>query len=233
MLRHVLAIGLASVAGIAALLGGGWLYYLNFAPDPVKYPVRGIDVSHHQGEIDWSAVAADHIRFAYLKASEGGDHRDETFARNFEGARAAGLAVGAYHFFTFCRPGAEQAANFIATVPHDVPLLPPVVDIEYSGNCSTRPPVDVMARELAAFVAPVEAAFGRPVMLYVMGETLETYRGAIPPRPTWVRWLAMQPWDAGWTLWQYHDRGHVAGIAGDVDLNVFSGSDSDLAALVR
>ena len=233
MLRHVLAIGLVTVAGIAALLGGGWLYYLNFAPDPAKYPVRGIDVSRHQGVIDWPAVAADNVRFAYLKASEGGDMVDTTFAANLAAARAAGVAVGAYHFFTFCRPGADQAANFLATVSHATPMLPPVVDIEYSGNCSARPTVEAMARELDAFIGPVEAALGRPVMLYVMGETLEAYRDAIPQRDRWVRWLAMEPWDAGWAFWQYHDRGTVAGIDGDVDLNVYSGDAAGLAALVR
>jgi lysozyme len=112
-------------------------------------------------------------------------------------------------------------------------MLPPVVDIEYSGNCSTRPSVDAMARELDAFIGPVEAAFGRPVMLYVMGDALETYREAIPQRVHWVRWLAMEPWEPGWAFWQYHDRGHVAGIDGEVDLNVFSGSVADLAALLR
>lgn len=233
MLRHVLTISLVAVAGIAALLGGGWLYFLNFAPDPAKYPVRGIDVSRHQGTIDWRAVSADNVRFAYLKASEGGDMVDTTFAANLAAAQSAGIAVGAYHFFTFCRPGADQAANFLATVPRGIPMLPPVVDIEYSGNCSTRPTVEAMARELDAFIAPVEAAFGRPVLLYVMGDALETYREAIPQRVHWVRWLAMEPWEPGWAFWQYHDRGHVAGIDGEVDLNVFSGSAADLSALVR
>src|SRR6478672_1526789 len=65
----------------------------------------------------------------------------ETFARNLAGAQAAGLVVGAYHFFTFCRPGAEQAANFLKAVPRDRPMLPPAVDVEFVGNCEARPAV--------------------------------------------------------------------------------------------
>ncbi len=60
----------------------------------------GIDVSGHQGLIDWRAVAADDIDFAYIKASEGGDFVDDMFARNWREAAAAGVDRGAYHFFT-------------------------------------------------------------------------------------------------------------------------------------
>ena len=67
----------------------------------------------HQGPIDWQRVAGDGIGFVYMKATEGGDWVDATFAPNWAGARAAGLKVGAYHFFTLCRAGADQAANFL------------------------------------------------------------------------------------------------------------------------
>lgn len=110
---------------LAALVaGGGFLYFRAYSPDRGKYPLRGIDVSHHQGQIDWRRVAADDVAFAVIKATEGGDHVDDAFDRNLREARAAGLAVGAYHFFTFCRPGADQAKNFISVVPRDQPLLP-------------------------------------------------------------------------------------------------------------
>jgi glycosyl hydrolase family 25 len=61
--------------------------------------------------VDWGKVAKSDVAFAILKATEGGDYVDETFARNLAGAEAAGLVVGAYHFFTFCRPGEEQALS--------------------------------------------------------------------------------------------------------------------------
>src|SRR5690348_13539944 len=145
---------IAAIAGVvvAVVIALGYLYYANFAPEGSHYPVRGIDVSHHQGPIDWPRVARSGISFAFLKATEGGTHVDENFRENFEEARAAGVAVGAYHFFTFCKSGAEQAANFIAAVPHEAKTLPPVVDIEFGGNCATRPSVDELAKELGDFL---------------------------------------------------------------------------------
>lgn len=210
---------------------GGYLYFRAFSPDRSKYPVRGIDVSHHQGQIDWRRVAADDVAFAVIKATEGGDHVDDAFAANLRAARAAGLAVGAYHFFTFCRPGADQARNFIAVVPRDQPLLPPVVDIEFGGNCPQRPTPEQLSTELAAFLAPVEAAFGKPAIVYLTDEAAQTYAGHIVARPLWLRSLLLKPNRDDWVYWQYHNRGRVDGISGDVDLNVLQGGPAVLAAL--
>ncbi|MBX3575769.1 MAG: lysozyme [Rhizobiaceae bacterium] len=198
---------------------------MTYSPDRDRYPVRGIDVSNHQGAIDWARVAADDVAFAIIKATEGGDFVDSSFATNIAAARAAGLAVGAYHFFTFCRPGAEQAANFVATVTRDGPLLPPVVDIEFGGNCKKRPAAAELVAELNAFLVPVEAAFGQPAVIYVIGEAEEAYGDALPDRRRWVRSLMLHPGHDDWIYWQYHNRGTVDGIDGPVDLNVMSGAD--------
>ncbi len=218
------------LAGI--ILAGGILYFLAFSPDRGRYPVRGIDVSHHQGEIDWRRVAADDVAFAIIKATEGGDYLDRLFEVNLQQAREAGLAVGAYHFFTFCRPGTDQARNFIATVPRDQALLPPVVDIEFGGNCPRRPTVEELKSELAAFLNPVEAAFGKEAVIYVIGDAASVYADALPERKRWVRSLARHPGHDNWTYWQYHNTGRVDGIAGPVDLNALQGERSMLQALV-
>ncbi|WP_414707009.1 GH25 family lysozyme, partial [Rhizobium sp. UBA1881] len=69
-------------------------------PSLADYPIQGIDISHHQGAIDWSALAAQpNVRFAIMKATEGGDHRDTRFAENWQAAKNAGIVRGAYHFF--------------------------------------------------------------------------------------------------------------------------------------
>ena len=87
-------------------------------PPADRFPVQGIDVSHHQGVVDWERVASNRaIRFVYIKASEGGDFRDASFTENWNGARRGGLVAGAYHYFTFCRSGRDQAANFLAATP--------------------------------------------------------------------------------------------------------------------
>ncbi len=233
MLRRALIVGAATL-GVVALIGaGGWLYFVTYTPDRTKYPVRGIDVSHHQGVIDWQKVVADDVSFAIIKATEGGDHVDRKFLSNFLVARSLGIAVGAYHFFTFCRPAIEQAENFIRTVPKDDPQLPPVVDIEFGGNCGARPAPDELAAELKIFTDRVEAEFGQRVMIYLIGDAHEAYASAIPDRKMWVRSLAWPPANNDWTVWQYHNRGSIRGIEGPVDLNVLQGGPEALAALLR
>ncbi|TIM61446.1 MAG: lysozyme, partial [Mesorhizobium sp.] len=123
MRNRIVFWGAASLILACLVTAAGYFYSRPLSPDRGKYPVRGIDVSHHQRQIDWRRVAADDVAFAIIKATEGGDHVDGAFAANLREARAAGLAVGAYHFFTFCRPGADQANNFISVVPRDQTLL--------------------------------------------------------------------------------------------------------------
>src|SRR5262245_35744114 len=224
--------GVVGLVVVLGLMGAGLaLYYFTYSPDRTIYRLRGIDVSHHQGMIDWGKVAKSDVAFAILKATEGGDYVDDTFARNLAGAKAAGLVVGAYHFFTFCRPGAEQAENFLRAVPRERPMLPPVVDIEFGGNCAARPAVADLQRELTAFLTPVEAAFGRPAIVYVIDAAAAQYQAAIPNRPRWVRSLASPPANGDWVLWQYHNAGHVDGIGSAVDLNVLRGGADELKAL--
>ncbi|ESY40729.1 lysozyme [Mesorhizobium sp. LNJC380A00] len=229
--NRIILWGAASLVFAGIVAAGGIFYFRTFSPDRDSYPVRGIDVSHHQGEIDWRRVAADDVAFAVIKATEGGDHVDDAFAKNLREARAAGLAVGAYHFFTFCRPGADQAKNFIAVVPHDQPLLPPVVDIEFGGNCPQRPSPEQLSAELQAFLGPVEAAFGKPAIIYLTDEAEDAYAGQMAVRQRWLRSLAFKPSEDGWIYWQYHNMGRVDGIEGDVDLNVLQGGQQTLAEL--
>lgn len=231
MKNRIILWGAASLVFASLIAAGGFLYFQTFSPDRDRFPVRGIDVSHHQGKIDWQRVAADDVAFAVIKATEGGDHVDDAFATNLSEARAAGLAVGAYHFFTFCRPGADQAKNFISVVPRDQPLLPPVVDIEFGGNCPQRPSPEQLQAELSAFLGPVEAAFGKTAIVYVTDDAAEAYAGQIAGRPHWRRSLALRPSHDNWIYWQYHNKGRVDGIEGDVDLNVLQGRQETLAAL--
>jgi lysozyme len=87
--RRGVLLGLAGLAGGAAI--GGTLAYPYVEPARLWYDVIGVDVSNHQGDIDWPRLARTDIAFAYIKASEGGDFRDRRFAANWEGARKAGL----------------------------------------------------------------------------------------------------------------------------------------------
>jgi len=156
--RRRLIILLTGPVLLAALALALSLYMPYWRPSDSEHPIQGIDVSHHQNHIDWAALPAQGVDFAYIKATEGGDHRDRLFHANWQGAHAAGIARGAYHFFTLCRPGGEQAMNFAGTVPREPNLLPPAVDLEFGGNCAARPSRDALLRELTAFLQVVRGA---------------------------------------------------------------------------
>jgi lysozyme len=232
----------------AAIPGIGLALYVMFDagfirfnyPSKEKFPVWGIDVSHHQGRIDWAAVAADKtIRFAYIKASEGGDFRDTRFAENWQKSKAAGLVRGAYHFFTFCRPGKNQAKNFLATVPVEAGTLPIAVDLEFLGNCSARPSPTALIAELNDFLSDVRKVDPRKPVFYVTYEFYDRYLKdnlqQIPDHHLWLRNIYYEPPQKPcerWALWQFGHRGRVDGIAGPVDLNVFCGDRAAFSSLV-
>jgi lysozyme len=229
------AVALTIVVALAAYFLGWW--HLSY-PDRVKYTVRGIDVSHHQGVIDWPKVAKARVQFAYLKSSEGGDWRDESFAVNVSGARSAGLAVGAYHFFTFCSPGGVQARNFFDFVPVDATDLPPAVDLEYVGNCVARPTTQSFARELRAFLHIVEARYHRAPVLYTTQTFFDVYLkdDEFARYPLWIRDLTgtdTLPAKRTVLFRQFSDNGSVPGVRGLVDEDLFMGSKAAFAALRR
>ena len=211
---------------LAALLLSGvaaFTFASAWHPSDTAYPRQGIDVSHHQGRIAWAELPAQGVDFAYIKATEGGDHQDSAFADNWAGARNAGIARGAYHFFTLCRPGADQAANFIATVPLEPDALPPAVDLEFLGNCSRQVTREDFHRELATFLQAVEAHYRQPALLYLTREFDEAYDvSARLPQPLWLRRIVFEP-DFGarpWQVWQVSNFRRLRGIDGRVDWNV-------------
>jgi lysozyme len=201
----------------------GWQVAIRWHPSDADYPLQGIDVSHHQGAIDWRLLPDQGVDFAYIKASEGADVRDPAFAANWASARREGIARGAYHYFTLCRSGAEQAANFIAAVPADPAMLRPAVDLEFGGNCADRPPPEKLIRELTVFIRLVEAHYGKRVTLYLTREFDAGYEVSKRiPRKLWLRNLVLEPdWGARrWSLWQASSFRSLAGIDGRVDWNV-------------
>ncbi len=200
------------------------VYFPNWRPTPRAGEQLAIDVSHYQFDIDWRAVADDGVDVAYIKATEGGDWVDDYFARNWDRSGAAGIRRGAYHFFTFCRSGAEQAANFLRTVPDDPAALPPMVDLEYNGNCSDRPEPVEFRKQLEEFIRIVEDARGARVLIYVMPDfdrnygVLEHFDGPTAQRKIWYR-----PTNDRWLLWQATSWGNIDGIDGPVDIDIWRG----------
>jgi lysozyme len=207
---------------LATLAAGFWFLFVpNWRP-PLRDGERyGIDVSHHQGEIDWRVVAADGIAFAYMKASEGGDFTDSRFDENWRRAGDAGVDRGAYHFFTLCRPGRDQARHFLSVAPPEPGALPPAVDLELAGNCSRRPPPTDVDTELRAFLDVVEATWDRQVIVYVRDDWESRYAiGDELDRPLWSFRFLRRPSSPRWVIWQIHGFARVEGIRGGVDLNI-------------
>lgn len=205
-------------------------YYHVNGSRAAKYPIHGVDVSHYQGEIDWDVLAAQNIRFAYIKATEGSSYVDERFANNYGMARQTGLRVGAYHFFSFDSSGATQAVNFIETVKAFDGMLPPVVDVEFYGNKEANPPDPEEVRpQLQAYLDAVENAYGLRPVIYATYESWKLYiENQFDDYPLWIRDIWNQPKSSiDWTLWQYTNRGRLKGFSGEesyVDLNVFKGT---------
>jgi lysozyme len=188
---------------------------------PAGFTHHGIDVSVYQGAIDWPAVAASgEVQFVFAKATEGANHVDRRFARNWRGARDSGLPIGAYHYFSACRTGAEQAAHFLATVPDD-DALPAVLDVERDARCNRGERFTDALAEVEVWLDLVEQDRGVRPVLYANDHTM---RGSLAhiDADRWVAAYSRAP-RTDWLLWQHTDRGRIPGIAGPVDRNVLHG----------
>jgi lysozyme len=210
---------------------------LNY-PSEKTFPVRGIDVSHHQGDIDWKKIATQNIDFAYIKATEGGDFRDEDFKTNWNAAKSVGIVPGAYHFFTLCKSGAEQASNFLNYMgTPSASALPPAVDLEFGGNCKARPSDTELQKELNVFIDTVQAAWGCPVVLYSTSDFYEAYlKNTFKNNPLWIRDIYREPNKkiyGQWQFWQYANRGKLDGIKGFVDFNVWHADQNKFDAFLN
>ena len=226
---------------LAVAAGLGWLLYVGVIhfnnPGRSAYPIRGSDISHHQGAIDWRSVRTADVSFVFMKATEGADFRDPRFQENWLAAGKSGIVRGAYHYFTFCTPGREQAENFKATVPAEDEMLPPVVDVEFSGNCRARPAVETIRRWLGDYLLEIETEYRRKPILYVTPNSFDRIvAGNFPGHPLWVHSVYFRPSRNvrdDWIFWQYADRGRINGIEEFVDLNVFNGSPEHFRALLE
>jgi lysozyme len=196
---------------------GGYLFLAHWRPSLEPGERYGIDVSNHQGVIDWDAVAGDGISFAYAKATEGRDWVDKRFAANWAGAADAGIDRGAYHFFSLCTDGAEQAEHFLRVAKPDPQALAPALDLEgLDGDCA--PSQATVAGEVAEFVALVEDAWDREMVLYVLADWEDAYPVQLD-RQRWHRGFVFRP-DFGWHIWQLHGFADVDGVDTRVDINV-------------
>lgn len=201
-----------------------------------RYDVQGVDVSHHQGEINWHELAGNEIEFAFIKATEGSSHLDEQFLKNWKEASRENLMIGAYHFFSFDSPGESQAAWFIQNAGSLTGKLAPVVDVEYYGDKEKHPPEEESVREnLQSMLTLLEKEYRMKPILYTTYSVYKKYiRGHFDDYPLWIRNVYYYPnLDLGdvWTFWQFTDRARLTGYEGKeayIDMNVFLGDGEEL-----
>jgi lysozyme len=197
--------------------------------------MSGIDVSHFQGEIDWFEVRSAGICFAFIKATEGAGMSDPLFGQNWRGAKRAGVLRGAYHF---CRPevNAEvQAQFFLQKLQDDAGELPPVLDLEVLTNCE---PEQVIHNAQTWLQIVEDKLATRPILYTGSSFWRKTLKNstAFSGYPLWIAHYTNGPkpllpsaWP-NWTFWQFAQAGRVAGIQGEVDLDIFNGDAADLEA---
>lgn len=206
-----------------------------------SYEVKGIDVSHYQGEIDWEVMEKQEIAFAFIKATEGSKTVDDYFKKNWEEAKDTQILLGAYHFFSFDSDPKTQAENFINTVGSLEKKLPPVVDFEFYGDKEKNPPdIETMRQSLKTFLDLLEQQYGRKPILYTTMKAYHMYiEGEFSEYPLWIRnvyYPANLDMKGKWTFWQYSDHMLLDGYRGDekyIDMNVFVGNKKELEDFIK
>jgi lysozyme len=200
----------------------------------------GIDVSHHNGDIDYTRVRDAGHRFVLMKATQAIDFIDPRFTTNLARARAAGLAVGAYHFFDYTLDGRSQADHFLDRVEAAGGIddaLPPVVDVECWAPIGASIHA-VSATRLRDFVDRVYERTGRLPMVYTsvfMWREVVGNAEGFEDLPLWAAcWGCDEPPSLapGWDDWAFWQTGltRIPDV-GRLDHNYFGGRGRDLEAL--
>lgn len=194
--------------------------------------LSGIDVSHYQGTVDWPTVAANGISFAFAKASDGITYVDPQWTNNVTNATAAGVPIGGYHFYEPNDDPISQADHFLSVLGDDPGQLPPVVDLEKSPASGSE---DSYLNDVISFLQAVQSQSNcQPIVYASRSFWTEYLASGLSDYPLWLAEYATTPNPPDgktWLFWQNSQNGTVSGIDGAVDLDVFSGSPSDLTDL--
>jgi len=178
----------------------------------------------------------------WIKATEGGDRVDARFQANWQGAKAAGIPHGAYHFLYWCRPPLEEINNFEQNASVEDDALPPALDVEAtptSPTCHRHLTQDGAIADMQVMLQEMERHYGKRPIIYT---TIDFYQailsdGALTDYPIWVRSTKHHPsvkyGSRAWHFWQYQSDGRVPGIGGKVDKDAFYGTKGQWDAFLR
>lgn len=226
----------AAMAGL--VYGPVLLKYISFStpnyrafgvPVPGGYSIIGIDVSRYQGRIDWEKVkkmrsGPSRIHFVFAKSTEGLAYKDPSFDRNRKQCGKHGLPFGAYHYFIPSADPVRQADFFASEYQPRKGDLPPVADIEITGNLGRH----ALRKSVRIFLERLQAKTGVRPILYSGHSFYQDYLADGFEQYTF--WLAHygpgKPHNQPWTIWQFSEQATVSGINHRVDLNVFRGDSA-------
>lgn len=205
---------------------------------PEGYEIHGIDISHHQGNINWSElrekglINETPIRFIMIKATEGSTRVDENFKDNFYQAREYGFTRGAYHFYSVHSPAKRQAEFFIKNVKLENGDLPPVLDVEHKPKNQTD---DAFKASILEWLDIVEQHYGVKPIIYTYYKFKTRYLSdpVFDQYPYWIAhyYVDEVEYQGPWKFWQHTDVGRLPGIDGNVDFNIYNGSFYELRKL--
>lgn len=191
--------------------------------------IAGIDVSHHQGHIDWKKVKAElsDEAFVYIKCTEGKTYQDENYKKYAKGAKSEGLLIGGYHYFRMTSSPADQFVNFKKALDNIDANLIPMVDVETTDGF----PVKEVQDSLLVFLNLLENEYGKRPMIY---GTMRSYNSICAPKfnkyPLYIgRYGKEDPIINGqshYTIWQYSDSSNITGISKQVDVCKFHKNSS-------
>ena len=195
--------------------------------------VTGIDVSSWQGAIQFARFPS-HIKYVFVKATQGATHVDRDYASHIRNAREAGLSVGSYHYFMAGTNASDQFQHFVKNALVEPGDLPPVVDIEVMGNQGNAE----LANELKLFLSLLQNHYGGSPIIYAGRDFANHPLNHIGTCPLWLAeyTTAATPvlptgWQR-WTFWQKSQTGKIDGIPGCVDLDSFNGDSVQFAGLL-
>ena len=201
---------------------------------PEGYSIRGLDVSHHQGKINWKKVGkaeigSEPVSFVFLKATEGVAMVDRCYKENYQGAADNGLLRGAYHYFLPNLSAHRQAHHFIKTANLSSGDLSPVLDVEESRGLTPA----ALQDSVHVWLDIVEKHYHVRPIIYTGVKFKQSYLSEISDYPFWLAhyYVKKLQYTGRWDFWQHSDRGQIDGIRGDVDVNVYNGSMYNLRQL--
>lgn len=217
--RHIIKIVVACAVALATCLAV-LVIYNNRGRIRVSTRPDGIDVSHHQGEIDWATVKgnAPSLKFVYIKLSEGATYTDPKGVIYAEGAKKNGFLIGGYHYFRMTSEPFEQFEHFTALLDQINPDLVPMVDIEQTDGR----PIYELQGNLAVFLTLLKERYNKDPMIY---GTNASYNGYCAPHfnhfPLYLGRFGKErtiiTGKGHYTIWQYTENGSLPGIEKEVD----------------